>query len=152
MAEPQPAALTTTVSTRERLDRPLGEGAGLLRAPAVQRQRTAAALAARDDDVAALHRQHARGRGVDAGEELTLHAAGQHADDGAALTACRDVVRQPHGPGAGRGEAFHRGQGGGDAREQRREVDPGRLVRAERPAQRAEPPGVREDGEDRLTE
>ena len=82
IVEPQPAALTTTYSTpvasKVSTSAP-GEALRLRLAAVVHRQRAAAALRARDDDVAALGLQHPRGGGVDAGEERALHAAGEHA-------------------------------------------------------------------------
>ena len=79
--EPQPAALTTTC--RRPPPRTRRSSAGRTPGPpargrcAATARRSSPALG--DDDVAALGREHARGRGVDAGEELALHAAGQHA-------------------------------------------------------------------------
>ena len=77
---------------------PLANLASLRAPPAVQRQRAAAALTARHDDVAPLGREHPGRRGVDLREEHLLHAAGQHSDDGPALAPGREswsASRQP---------------------------------------------------------
>ena len=70
----------------------------LCAAAAMQRQRAAAALARRHDDIAALGRQHAGCRRVDLREEHLLDAAGEHADDSAALTLGRDPDREQLAP------------------------------------------------------
>ena len=65
----------------------------------VQRERAAAALAGRRDDVAALGGEHPGGRGVDVAEEHALDAAGEQPD---ALTplraACRRELRRSGAP------------------------------------------------------
>src|ERR1017187_1896358 len=76
----------------ERGDGPLGEHGGLGGPAGVQREGAAAALAGRDDHVAALRREHPRRRGVDFGEEYLLDAAGEHADDSAPRPVRRTVL------------------------------------------------------------
>src|SRR5207245_2953265 len=76
------------VEALERVDRPPRELLALLAPAGVHRQRAAAALGARRDDLAAVRRQHARGRGVDVAEEDALHAAEQQAD------ACDSLTRR----------------------------------------------------------
>ena len=71
MADPQPAALTTIVSTPAASNVSMvcrANRARLGRAPGVRRQRAAAVLRARDDHIAPLGRQHPRGGRVDAGK------------------------------------------------------------------------------------
>ena len=59
--------------------------AGVRLAAGVQRERAAAPLRRRRDDLAALGRQHADGRVVDVREGEPLHATGQQSDPHAAL-------------------------------------------------------------------
>jgi len=77
-------------------------------APGVQRKRAAATLAARNDHVAPLGRENPRGGGVHLRKELSLHAAGEHPDDGAARPAGRHQLRQPYRPGRRRREPERR--------------------------------------------
>ena len=107
--DPQPAALTTTQSTPASAKASMSARAKRLRLrlpPVVHRQRPAAALRCRDDDVAALGRQHPRGGGVDPGEERALHAAGEHADVTRVGPAGRRSARAaPAAPAERRSEA-----------------------------------------------
>ena len=111
--EPQPAALTTTVSTPAasktsmvRLAKAIASASRPLCTLSAPQQ----PLSCGDDDVAALGREHPGGRRVDPGEELALDAAGEHADDGAPWTDGRHPRRQPLGLADRRGERLHRGQ------------------------------------------
>ena len=74
----------------EDLDGAPREGARLVQPAGMERQRAAASLLGRRDDVAAFGGQHVDGRGVDVRKHEALHAAGQQAD------------RQPPGAGGGR--------------------------------------------------
>ena len=144
----------------ERLDRPRGEPRRLRHPPGVQRQRPAAALLARDHDIAPLGREHPRGRRVDLREEHRLDAAGEHPDHRAPLPARRHPRGEParrQRPGGRRREPQRR-RGGGRQPAQRPEqpaagqqpVRAGPLRRAQRRDGRPQPPRVREHGEDRL--
>ena len=95
--EPQPEALTTTSST-SRSNASISRRANALPSssrPAWTRERPAAALRRRDDLVA-VGREHARGRGVDGAEHGGLDAACEHADASARLAArgrqCRGAL------------------------------------------------------------
>ena len=154
IVEPHPAALTTTRSTpaRSKTSTSLrAKSRGLLGPAGVLAQRAAATLRAGGDDVEALGGEHPRRRGVDAGEELALDAAEQHADGAAARAPRRRVLGHPLGAGDRGGERFHGGQLRGQALQ--RAAQPRRQARllpgAQRAAQRAQPPRVREEAEDR---
>jgi hypothetical protein len=99
----------------EDVDGPAGERPGLGLAAVVHAQGAAAALVARDDDVATLHREHAGGGRVDAREELSLHAAGEHPHDRPPLAARGHPLGQSRRRPYGRGQRLHRGQRGRDA-------------------------------------
>src|SRR5216683_3460081 len=79
----------------ECLDQAAGEGCRLGAPAVVQRQRSAAALAGRDDDITPLAGQHSRRGQVDLREEHLLHAARQHADDCAPLAPGGHELRKP---------------------------------------------------------
>ncbi len=134
-------------------DRLPGEPGGLGRPAAVQRQGTAAALMAGDDDVAALGREDPHGGLVDAGEEHLLHAAGEQADHRPA----RPLRGHPAGqrvvpPGRRRGHPQRgdqlRGEAGGQRAALKPPDHPGALRGAQRAGQQPEPPRVRERRED----
>ena len=73
-----PACSNASIARRAKL-------AGVRLAAGVHRERAAAPLRRRRDDLAALGRQHADGRVVDVREGEPLHATGQEADPHAAL-------------------------------------------------------------------
>ena len=136
----------------EGLDDLAGEAEGLLLAPAVRRQRAAAALPRRDDDVAALGRQHADRRRVDVGEEGPLHAAGQQPDRPAAGTGRRGVPRDPLDraePGRERLHGLQRPrQPGQEPAADQQIPQAGRLVQPQRPAGGPQAAGIGEEGVD----
>jgi len=98
----------------EGVDQAAGESGGLNPSAVVQRQRAAATLAGRDDDVAALARKHPRGGGVHLREKDLLYTAGQHADDRTALTRGSDPLRQPTARIPPGGPAWRHPQRGGE--------------------------------------
>lgn len=133
-------------SPGEHLDRPPLEPPGLGAPPRVQRQRSAAALIARDDDVAAFRRQHPRRRGVHTREEHGLHASGEHPHHGPALPASRYAFRQPHRACRTRGQPQRRPQRAWQRRQPA--VQPGSPQRPQRRGQDAHPPRVGKHRED----
>ena len=126
----------------------------LLLPAVVHGQRPAAALAARDDHVAALHGQHPGGGRVDAGEERALHAAGEQADHRAAGPARADPLGQagPARPSRGASDSIARSdrrQPVQQAAAPDQPLQPAGLVGPQRAAQQPQPPRVGEQREDR---
>ena len=102
-------------------------------------QRAAALLVARGEHLAALGREHARGRRVHLAEEHALDAAEQEADAGAALALGRRELGRRRARVPGRRERDERPE-----RARERQDAPERR----QPERGAQPPWVREDRED----
>ncbi len=81
--EPQPAAFVTTRSTPlalEDVDQAPRPREPFVEPPGVDRERAAARLPARRDDLEPVRGEHSRGRDVDVAEDDALDAAREEAD------------------------------------------------------------------------